>query len=97
MRWSLKTATDLTRAGKSITNYAGYDEGKKSKKPWALPVKKGEVKFEALEVYTFLFCRKCTRQTLHTGNTRQQATYYYCPSLKPYTNRQMDSMLLGTG
>jgi len=28
-RWSLKTATDLTRAKKSILNYAGYDEGKK--------------------------------------------------------------------
>ena len=30
VRWSLKTATELTRAGKYITNYASYDEGKKS-------------------------------------------------------------------
>lgn len=29
--WSLKMAADLTRAGKGIANYAGYDEGKKSK------------------------------------------------------------------
>lgn len=30
VRWSLKTATELTRAGKYIANYASYDEGKKS-------------------------------------------------------------------
>ena len=32
VKWSLKMATDLTRAGKGIANYAGYDEGKKSEK-----------------------------------------------------------------
>lgn len=30
VRWSLKMATELTRAWKGIANYAGYDEGKKS-------------------------------------------------------------------
>lgn len=55
-------ATDLTRAGKGIASYAGYDEGKKSEetRSWALPVRKGEVKFVALGVYTTLFFRKCT-------------------------------------
>ena len=62
VRWSLHTATNLTRAGKSIANYAGYNEGKKSEETfnWVLPVKKGRVKFVALLVYTTLFCRKCT-------------------------------------
>ena len=44
MRWSLKTATDLTRAGKSITNYAGYDEGKKSKETLGIACKEGRGK-----------------------------------------------------
>lgn len=62
VRWSLKMATDLRRAGKGIASYAGYDEGKKSEetRSWALPVKKDVVKFVALGVYTTLFCRKCT-------------------------------------
>ena len=30
VRWTLRMVTDLTRAGKGIANYAGYDEGKKS-------------------------------------------------------------------